>query len=135
MNKTLTRIAGSIAGLTLAVTGVAASPSSAAPVAPQGIVPALSINDGVFKNAGRKTFNICENWGTTSCAKGSDIHILRPGEVSSMYWVDTDGFQLPPGYKAVVGIFVYGCNTSSSSKWKKLYGTAGITMPITMGKC
>ena len=35
----------------------------------------------------------------------------------------------------LVGIFVYGCNTSSSSKWKKLYGTAGITMPITMGRC
>ena len=135
MNKTLTRIAGSIAGLTLALTGVAAPPSPAVPINPQGAAQAASPNDGVFKNAGRKTFNICQNWGTTSCAKGTDIHILRPGEVSSMYWVDTDGFQLPPGYKAVVGIFVYGCNTSSSSKWKKLYGTAGITMPITMGKC
>ena len=128
MKKTLNRIAGSIAGLTLAVTGVAASSSSAA-------LPAASPNDGVFKNAGRKTFNICENWGTTSCAKGSPIHILRPGETSSLYWADTDGFQLPPGYKAVVGVFVYGCNTSSSSKWKKLYGTFGITIPITMGRC
>ena len=135
MNKTLTRIAGSIAGLTLALTGVAAPPSPAVPINPQGAAQAASPNDGVFRNAGRKTFNICRNWGTTSCAKGSDTSILRPGEVSSMYWTDTDGFQLPPGYKAVVGIFVYGCNTSSSSKWKKLYGTAGITMPITMGKC
>ena len=85
MKKTRNRIAGSIAGLTLALTGVSASPSQAAPVAPQGVVPALSVNDGVFKNAGRKTFNICQNWGTTSCAKGSDTHILRPGEESSMY--------------------------------------------------
>ena len=133
MKKTLNRIAGSIAGLTLALTGVAASPSQAAPVNPRQA--AASPNDGVFKNTSRKTFNICRNWGTTSCAKGSDTSILRPGEVSSMYWTDTDGFQLPPGYKAVVGIFVYGCNTSSSSKWKKLYGTFGITIPITMGRC
>ncbi|MGB4768161.1 MAG: hypothetical protein WBP22_02780 [Candidatus Saccharimonas sp.] len=88
-----------------------AAPAAQAAVAQQGVATGLAAKGpacdwslgfvcGYLKNTGKVGIGIIGSWGQ------SYSKILQPGEASTKYFQDTDGFYIGPGYCARTSLWV-----------------------------